>query len=134
MDKDIILLRAINEAIWLRDHAPKLDKEKLFETVEDIGEYGIYSARQISALTGGAVSHQTVARLCNKTDKSGGRLNPVSLDKIKACFHDRINGAVDRGIILEIVNSGTSQGMLSKLTGISQTRISKIATEANSLI
>lgn len=125
MDKDILILRAINEAIWLRDHAAKLDREKLFEVVENIGEYNVFSARQLSALAGNAISHQTAARLCNKTEKTGGKLNPKSLDEIKQCFHDRINGSIDYSLISRIVDNGTSQGMVEKLTGISQTKISK---------
>lgn len=125
MDKDILILRAINEAIWLRDHAAKLDRAKLFEVVENIGEYGIFSARQLSAFTGNAVSHQTAARLCKKTEKTGGKLNPKSLDEIKQCFHDRINKKIDYSIISQIVSDGTSQGMVEKLTGISQTKISR---------
>ncbi len=125
MDKEILILRAVNEAIWLRDHASKLDRDKLFEVVENIGEYGIFSARQLSALAGNSISHQTAARLCKKTEKTGGRLNPKSLDQIKQCFHDRINGRIDYSLVSQIVADGTSQGMVEKLTGISQTKISR---------
>ena len=125
MDREILILRAVNEAIWLRDHASKLDRDKLFEVVENIGEYGIFSARQLSKLASNLVSHQTAARLCQKTEKTGGRLNPKSLDQIKQCFHDRINGTIDYSLISQIAANGTSQGMIEKLTGISQTKISR---------
>ncbi len=134
MANDIIRLRAINEAIWLRDRSGNLDKDKLFEVVEDIGEYGIYSARQISALTGNKLSHQTVARLCKKTDKTGGRLSISTLEDIKQCFHDRVNKAIDYAIVKRVVESGTSQGMLEKLSGISQAQISKGITKLNGSI
>ena len=125
MDKDILLLRAINEAIWLRNHASRLSKQELFSIVEDIGEYGIYSARQISAMTEGILSHQTVARLCKKSDKTGGRLSVDSLEDIKECFHDRVNKRVNYKVVKRILDAGTSQGMLEKLSGISQAKISK---------
>lgn len=125
MDKDILLLRAINEAIWLRNHASRLSKQELFSIVEDIGEYGIYSARQISAMTEGILSHQTVARLCKKSDKTGGRLSIDSLEDIKDCFHDRVNKRVNYKVVKRILDAGTSQGMLEKLSGISQAKISK---------
>jgi hypothetical protein len=125
MDKEILILRAVNEAIWLRDHASKLDREKLFEVIENIGEYGVFSARQLSALAGNLISHQTAARICKKTEKTGGRLNPKSLDQIKQCFHDRINNTIDYSLVSQIVLDGTSQGMVEKLTGISQTKISR---------
>lgn len=130
MDNDVLLLRAINEAIWLRDHAARLSREELFKIVEDIGEYGVFSARQISAMTESLLSHQTVARLCNKTDKTGGRLSISSLEDIRQCFHDRINKTINNQTILRVLESGTSQGMLEKLSGISQTRISKVAANA----
>jgi hypothetical protein len=120
-----MLLRAINEAIWLRDHASILGKEELFRIVEDIGEYGIFSARQISVFTGSRMSHQTVARLCNKTDKTGGRLAVKSLEDIKQCFFDRVNKKVNYKIVKRVLDAGTSQGMLEKLSGISQAKISK---------
>jgi len=125
VDKDILLLRAINEAIWLRNHASRLSKQELFSIVEDIGEYGIYSARQISAMTEGILSHQTVARLCKKSDKTGGRLSIDSLEDIKDCFHDRVNKRVNYKVVKRILDAGTSQGMLEKLSGISQAKISK---------
>lgn len=134
MDKDINLLRAINEAIWLRDHADSIDRAKLFEVIEDIGEYGLFSARQISSLSGSAASHQMVARLCKKTDKTGGRLSPATLEGIKQCFHDRINKTVDYKLVKEIIDAGTSQGMLSKMTGINQGQISKELTKLNGSI
>ena len=125
MDRDILLLRAINEAIWLRDNAVRIDKPELFKFVEDLGEYGIYSARQVSAIIGSQMSHQTIAKLCQKSDKTGGRLNPASLDDIKQCFHDRVNKTLNYNIIKRVIDSGTSQGMLEKLSGISQAKISK---------
>lgn len=131
MDKDILLLRAINEAIWLRDHAETIDKEEMFRIVEDIGEYGLYSARQVSALTGNKLSHQTTARLCKKTNKTGGRLSLSSLEDIKQCFHDRVNKKIDYKIVKRVIDSGTSQGMLEKLSGISQAQISKGIAKIN---
>ena len=134
MDKDVFLLRAINEAIWLRDHCATLTKEKIFEIVEDIGEYGVYSARQIAMLTGNQLSHQTVAKLCKKTNKTGGRLSAKSLDDIKQCFHDRINKNIDFKVVKRVIDSGTSQGMLEKLSGISQAQISKGIAKLNGSI
>ena len=125
MDKDILILRAVNEAIWLRDHASSIDRAKLFEVVEDIGEYNIFSARQLSSFTKNLISHQTAARLCKKTERTGGKLNPNSLEDIKQCFHDRINNTIDYRLISQILADGTSQGMIEKLTGISQTKISR---------
>lgn len=126
-------MRAINEAIWLRDNAPRLQRQELVKIVTDIARYETYSARQISTLTGGVLSHQTVARLAGKTAKTGGRLAPQSLDDIKQCFHDRVSKNVNFTTIKRVLDSGTSQGMLQKLSGISQAKISKGITKLGSL-
>lgn len=123
-------LRAINEAIWLRNNAHRLGREELFHIVEDIGEYGIYSARQIAKMTNNKISHQTVAKLCNKTDKTGGKLNIDSLEDIKECLYGKVNGKVNYSIVRSVIADGTSQGMLEKLSGISQSKISRACNNA----
>lgn len=125
MDNDAMSLRAINEAIWLRDNAKRLEREAMFRIIEDIGEYGVFSARQIAAMTEGKVSHQTVARLCAKTDRTGGRLNIKSLEDIRDCLYSRVKGRTNYDIVRKVIEAGTSQGMLAKLSGINQARISK---------
>lgn len=127
MNEDSMMLRALNEAIWLRDNSARLEKDNLFRIVEDIGEYGVFSARQISAMTDNRLSHQTVARLCAKTDRTGGRLNIEALNDIRECFYGRVRGRVDYDLVRKVITSGTSQGMLAKLSGINQARISKNA-------
>jgi hypothetical protein len=125
MNQDSLMLRALNEAIWLRDNSARLDKDNLFRIVEDLGEYGVFSARQISALTHKKISHQTAARLCAKTDRTGGRLNIETLEDVRECFYSRIKGKTNYDLVRKVVSSGTSQGMLAKLSGINQARISK---------
>lgn len=133
MDNDINTMRAINEAIWLRDNATRLPRQELIKIVTDITRYQVYSARQISVLTGGILSHQTVARLGGKTAKTGGRLSPESLDDIKQCFHDRVSKNINFITVKRVLDSGTSQGMLKKLSGISQAKISKGVTKLGSI-
>ena len=133
MDNDINRMRALNEAIWLRDNATRLPRPELVKIVTDITRYEVYSARQLSTLTGGILSHQTVARLAGKTAKTGGRLAPESLDDIKQCFHDRVSKNVNFITVKRVLDSGTSQGMLKKLSGISQAKISKGVTKLGPL-
>lgn len=126
---DIHILQALNQAIWLRNNAQKISKQELIAITQEIGEYQIYSARQIAKIVNNKLSHQTIAKLCNKTQRTGGRLNVLDLENIKECFHDRINKTVDDSLVRLICENGTSQGVLSKLTGISQTKISKVCTK-----
>lgn len=126
---NILALRALNEAIWLRDNHHRMEKEDLFRHVEDIGEYGIFSARQISAIVRNKLSHQTVAKICAKKDRTGGRLNIESLEDIRECFYARTKKHTDYSLVRNIIKRGTSQGMLAKLSGINQARISKACND-----
>jgi hypothetical protein len=125
VDKDVMRLRAINEAIWIRNHSENLDTEDLLKVIADIGEYQIFSARQIRSMTGNLVSHQKISRLCEKSDKTGGNLNIFDLEKIRDLFYGKSNGIVNYDLAKQIVENGTSQGMISRLTGISQSALSK---------
>jgi hypothetical protein len=125
VDIDVNRLRAINEAIWLRDHSPALDKKDLFKVIEDIGKYNIFSARQIESMTNGIVSHQTISKLCSKTDKTGGKLEVSDLEKIRDLFYGKSNGLVNYKLAKDIIENGTSQGVIYKLTGIHQSAISR---------
>lgn len=121
----IEVLQALNSAIWLARNAEHISKTETLTVIEQIGQYKVFSARQLSAMTKGRISHQSAAKVCNKTDRSGGSLSIESLEDIKECFHAHINGSVNYQIVSRIIKAGTSQRMLSKLTGISQTSISK---------
>jgi len=126
LDLDMMRLRAINEAIWLRDHWSNLERKELFRIIEDIGEYNMFSARQIGSMINNTISRQIISKLCNKTDKTGGRLEVKDLEKIREIFYGKSNGVLNNSLIREVLNNGTSQGMLSKLTGINQSTISKV--------
>jgi hypothetical protein len=125
IDKDMMRLRAINEAIWIRDHSKNLSRSDLFRVIEDISEYNVFSSRQIALMTGKIISHQTISKLNNKEDKTGGSLNVLDLEKIRDLFYGKSNGSVNYRLAKEIIENGTSQGMLEKLTGIHQSSISK---------
>jgi ligand-binding sensor protein len=129
IDTDVNRLRAINEAIWLRDHSSSLDIEHLLKVVAEIGGYKIFSARQIQSMTGNILSRQKISQLCRKSDKTGGNLQVADLEKIRDLFYGKSNGIVNYKLVKEVVENGTSQGMLNKLTGINQSSISKMIKE-----
>ena len=118
-------LYAINEAIWLRDNAQKISLDLLALRIQEIAEYDVFSNRQISVIVGGILSHATIGKLVKKEDKSGGRLNPKSLEDISLALFSKARGRIDYSAIERALEAGTSQGMISKLSGISQSTISK---------
>ena len=125
VDEDLMRLRAINEAIWIRDHSADLNRQDLFKVIQDISEYNIFSFRQIALMTGNIISHQTISKICSKRDKTGGKLIVSDLEKIRDLFYGRSNGSVNYKLAKDIINNGTSQCMISRLTGIHQSSISR---------
>lgn len=119
------LLYAINEAIWLRDNAKKISTELLYQRVYEIAEYGLFSNRQIALIIDGAVSYATISRILDKTDKTGGKLNPKSLEDISEILFSKARGRTNYKLIKKVLTEGTSQGMISRLTGVPQSAISK---------
>lgn len=117
--------QALTDAIYLRDHAENMTKQELFDAVVSIGEYDLFSNRQISAITNGLVKPKVVGELVKKRTKTGGNLNVGTLDILRTILYSRANKHTDYKLIRQAVSEGTSQGMVSKLTGVSQGNISK---------
>lgn len=122
---ELNLAAALNEAIWLRDHVETMDKQQIFDAVVALGEYELFSNRQISAITNGVVPHMVVGSLIGKKNKTGGNLNVGTLDILRSILFSRANNRTDYGLIIDAVGRGTSQGMVSRLTGVNQSSISK---------
>ncbi len=123
--EEMRIAQALNEAIHLRNHANAMAQDAVIIAVKNLSQYGIFSARQLAAITNGRVSHHTITRIINKTDKTGGNLNAGTLDILRNILYSRANGVTDYKLVADAVSSGTSQGMVSKLTGIPQGSISK---------
>ena len=125
--------QALNEAIWLRDNVAELDKEELLSYLRHLGSLGVFSSRQLSAIVNGLVPHTTISKMIDKNDKTGGKLNVGTLDILRTILISRADSTTDFRLILEAVGNGTSQGMVSKLTGVNQSTISKKVREKNGL-
>jgi hypothetical protein len=124
-NQEMRIAQALNEAIHLRDHADEISQEALIIAIKNLAQYGIFSARQLSAICNGRLSHHGVTKLINKTDKTGGNLNAGTLDILRSILYSRANGVTDYDLVADAISAGTSQGMVSKLTGIPQGSISK---------
>lgn len=116
---------ALNSAIYIRDNADMLDKDKLSELIVELSKTKMFSARQLSAITNGILTHHVITKLIGKTDKTGGNLNVGTLDILRNILYSRADSGTDYKLIANAVGMGTSQGMVSKLTGVPQGTISK---------
>jgi hypothetical protein len=116
---------ALNKAIWLRDKVDELTKEEVIFHIKDLATHDIFSSRQLSAIVNGAVHHSTISKIIGKKDRTGGNLNVGTLDILRNILFTRADSGTDFNLIASALNMGTSQGMVSKLTGVSQSTISK---------
>lgn len=123
--QEMRVAQALNEAIWLRDNIASLEKPEIIEAITRIGKLEIFSSRQLSAITNGAIQHSTISKLIGKNNKTGGKLNVGTLDILRTILINRADSATDFRLIADAVGQGTSQGMVEKLTGVNQGTISK---------
>lgn len=124
-EKDMRNAEALNYAIWVRDNVADMKDHDVIKAVIELGDYKVFSSRQISAIIRNRVSHTTVSSTIGKKDKTGGNLNVVSLEALRNILYSRSSGETNYGLIAKVLEEGTSQGMISKLTGVSQSSISR---------
>jgi len=118
---------ALNEAIWLRDNADRIEKQELHNAVSLLGSYEVFSNRQISAISNGKVSPAVVSSIVGKASKTGGNLNPGTLEILRGILYSRADKRTNKRLIKAALEDGNSQGMIAKLTGVSQSLVSKVA-------
>jgi transposase len=131
--REMQVAAALNKAIWLRDTITSLKKQDVMIHLKDLGTYEVFSSRQLSAIVNGAVHHSTISKIINKNNRTGGNLNVGTLDILRNILYSRANNDTDYALIADAVGMGTSQGMVSKLTGVNQSTISKKLGAKNEL-
>jgi len=119
----------LNLAIWIRDNVYSMDSSELNKQIMLLADYDILSSRQISAIVNNKVSHSSISKMIGKNSKTGGNLNVGTLEILRNVLYSRSNGETNFGLISEALEAGTSQGMISKLTGVSQSSISRRLNE-----
>lgn len=124
-------LEVISTAIWLRDNADTARDEEIFNKVKDLSDFGIFSNRQMSQILKSRFSHATIGRHTMKTSRTGGALSPDSLEDIRDALFSRERRAIDYEAVVRALKKGTSQNMVTKLTGISQSSISRRINNAS---
>jgi len=118
-------LQAINEAIWLRDNCERISKELLIERLRDLSGYELFSSRQLAGICGNTMSHGTISNYTQKKTNSGGKIAPESLEDVREALFSKERGAISYPHIKSALEAGTSQNMISKMTGINQSSISR---------
>lgn len=123
--KEMSMAEALNQAIWLRDNVAKMDREALEDAIKELASHKLFSSRQISAIVNNVIDHSSIAKLIRKEDKTGGNLNVGTLEILRNVLYSRANNQTDYELIAKAFEEGTSQGMIAKLTGVSQSSISR---------
>jgi hypothetical protein len=119
-------LQAINEAIWIRDNSPKISREILIERLKEISSYGLFSSRQLAKICNNKLSHASISQHIKKNSNSGGKIAPESLEDVREALFSKERGAISYPHIKSALEAGTSQNMVSKMTGINQSGISRM--------
>lgn len=116
-------LLALAMSIKLRDKSDEMDLEELKEAVISLGTFQLFSYRQIASIAKNNISHSTIGRLLIKPQRTGGKLNPADLEKIRDIIFQKSLGTVDWKKVSSVVGNGTSADMVVKLTGIPKTTL-----------
>lgn len=102
----------------LYEHHESMDEDEMLREISELTD-PIYSARMMCKVTG--LPMHKVLPVMGKTAKTGGRLNP---DTLKTILHMRTYG-FDAAQARWCLEKGTAQTLLARLTGYSQSRISR---------
>lgn len=123
--QEIKIAELLNLAIWIRDNVDSMEIGEVKKQIGLLAEYDLLSSRQMSAIVNSRVSHGVISKMIGKVNKTGGNLNVGTLEILRNVLYSRANGKTDYKLIQEALGKGTSQGMISKLTGVSQSSISR---------
>lgn len=124
----------ISVAIDLRDNHEVMDPEKLESSVKKLAESGFMSARQITRICGNRIGVAKVTKMIDKHTKVGGKINPIHLEDLRKIIFAKSEENVNYKLVKSLVDTGTSQGMLSRITGLPQSTISRKISDDGKLI
>lgn len=97
------------------NHLSVEDIEGLLSQLQD----PVFSARMMEKVT--ELPMPVVLNAMDKRTKTGGRLNPETLETIR----DLRDHGFNKADVIWVLEKGTSQNLLARLTGISQSKISR---------
>jgi hypothetical protein len=120
---DVVM--AIAKSIQLYKNAETMEKSEILKLAREISELNIFSNRQIEKMAHNRITHLAIGKVTGKTTKNGGKLNPASLELIRELIFEFSDGKINWEKVGQVVRMGTSQSLVSKLTGISKTQINR---------
>jgi hypothetical protein len=115
----------LSQAVWLKENNAALNKGEVFHYITELDILGEFSIRQLSNIANNKISASTLRRYLIEKPRLGGRLNTGSLRELFELFKECELGLVDYRVVKRIMNAGTSQNVVARLTGISQSSISR---------
>lgn len=115
----------LSQAVWLKENNSTLNKGEVFYYITELDTLGEFSVKQLSNISNNKISASSLYRYLVDKPRKGGRLNTGSLRELFELFKECELGAVDYRVIKRIINAGTSQNVIARLAGISQSSISR---------
>lgn len=115
----------LSQAVWLKENNATLNKGEVFYYITELDTLGELSVKQLSNIANNKISASSLYRYLVDKPRKGGRLNTGSLRELFELFKECELGAVDYRVIKRIMNAGTSQNVIARLAGISQSSISR---------
>lgn len=123
---------ALEQALFYWERHVYMSREQRLNAAIELGEWGIFSARQIGAIVG--IEWWAAHAKSQKIDRTGGRLDPASLPALHKLAVVRARNEVDVFLVHEALSTGTSVRVASKLTGIPETTLKRHAARAQELL
>lgn len=115
----------LSQAVWLKENNSTLNKGEVFFYITELDTLGEFSIKQLSNIANNKISASSLYRYLVDKPRKGGRLNTGSMRELFELFKEAELGIVDYRVIKRIMNAGTSQNVIARLTGVSQSSISR---------
>ena len=115
----------LEEALYVYEHQKSLSKEDRINAAISLGEWKVFSVRQIGAIAD--LPWWSVE--ASKQDRTGGRLDPRSLAPLLRLKTRRARGESDFDAAAEALSYGTSATVANRLTGIPVSTINRWAAK-----
>ncbi len=116
---------AMQNALSVYRNRATMSRPALEKAVVELSQWRLWSNRHIETFTG--LSRPAVAALARKPERTGGRFVPEALEACITLQDQRFRGKVDADLVAQVLEMGVSTSFLSKLTGIPQRTIARMA-------
>lgn len=124
------VIMALATAIRLRDAPVASEDVNTDSLIKELAGFDIFSNRQIKKIIGPGFSERRLKQISPKHSKTGGSVNPNHLEMIRVLVFQSSTGVPNWDLVREIVQGGTSQTFLSKLTGINKSTMNRKIRES----